>query len=119
MPYTVETASNGCDRGEDGIGHPYGKDGVLLSHGLPSSDAVVLRISYMAPDGELCPAADEGYQGYPNEHGKGDAAMHNRTCGDGDGHCQGNGPQVEGGVTGVLQASSKTGHGVAYEPGKQ
>ena len=60
MPYAVEASGDGGHGGEEGVGHPDGKDGVLLPDTLSCGDAVFRRFAYAAPDGELCPAAGEG-----------------------------------------------------------
>ena len=46
----------------------------------------------MASDGELRPARGEGGEGYAHEGGERHFAMHDRACGDGDGHGEGYGP---------------------------
>ena len=38
MPYAVKASDNRCFRGHEGIGHPYGEDGILLSKRLSCSD---------------------------------------------------------------------------------
>ena len=92
MPYAVASAGNSCDGREEGVGHPDGKDSVLLPDGLSSSNVVARRAPYPAPYGELRPAADERDEGYAEERGYGYVAVDDRACGDGDGHGECYGP---------------------------
>ena len=64
MPHAITSASNSCHGSEEGIGHPDGEDGVLLSDGLSGSNVITRRATYAASYGELCPTADEGDEGY-------------------------------------------------------
>ena len=92
MPHAVASAGNGCDGCEEGVGHPDGKDGVLLSDGLPGGNVVARRAANAASYGELCPAADERDEGYAEERGYGYVAVDDRACGDSNGHGECYGP---------------------------
>ena len=116
MPYAVETSGNGCYGCEEGVGHPDGKDSVLLSDTLSCGDVVFRRLAYAAPDGELCPAAGEGDKRYPHERSERYIAVHDGACGDGNGHGERHGPEIECRVARVLQALREAWHRVAYSP---
>lgn len=102
VPYAVEASSDGGDRCEEGVGHPDGKDGVFLPDGLPGSNAVAIRDAEMASYVELCPTTDKGHYRYADKGRDGYVAVHDGTCGDGNGHGQRDGPQVEGCIAGIL-----------------
>ena len=92
MPHAVESSCDGGDWGEEGICHPNGKDGILLSHGLACSNAVVLRSAEVAAYGKLSPATYESHQCNADEHGYWYIAVGDRACGDTDGHGECYGP---------------------------
>ena len=104
MPYTIEASRNGRYGGKEGVGHPDGKDGILLSHGLTGSYAIALWGTKVSAYAELCPATYEGYERYANEHGQRHIAMRYRACGDAYGHGECYRPEVEGRVARILQA---------------
>ena len=119
MPYTVEAAGNGGHGGEEGVGHPNGKDGVLLSDALSGGDVVSRRFPDVSAYGELCPAAGEGHESDAHKYGDAHITVHDGTRGDGNGHGQCYGPEVESSIARVLQALGQARHCVAYSPSQK
>ena len=92
MPNAIESTSDSRNGSEEGVGHPDGEDGVLLPDGLPGSDMVFCRLSDVASYGELHPAGSQCDERDTEEGGEAYIAMHDGTCGDGNGHGECHGP---------------------------
>ena len=119
MPHAIEAAGDSGDGGEEGVGHPDGKDGVLLPYGLTCCNVVACGVTYAAAYGELYPTATQGDEGDAEKRGQCHVAVHDGARSDSDGHSERHGPEIEGGVARVLQTLGKARHRVAYSPGEQ
>ena len=67
MPDGVEAAGKGGDGTEEGVAHPDGEDGVLLSETLCAGYGLAVVLAYFAPYVELQEAGEQGGKGYEGE----------------------------------------------------
>ncbi len=82
VPNAVEPAGYGGERVEEGVGHPDGENGVLLSERLLGSNFTSGAHTDFPADEELQSTAKQRSEGYATSHGERHSHAHNAAGGE-------------------------------------
>lgn len=95
VPDAVEAAYYRSDGGEEGVSHPDGEYGVLLSECLTGGYGVVVSVADLSAEPELKSATKERDDDEPKLGRELEVSMHDAASGDGDSQGKSDSPEIE------------------------